>query len=451
MPQRAEVVRFAPSPTGELHLGNMRTALFNWLLAKETGGTFVQRLDDTDEERSKAHFAELIGEDLAWLGIVPDRQEKQSARLQRYDGVANQWREEGLLYPCYETAEELDRKRARQRARGQPPVYDRAALNLSDEERAAFEAEGRRPHWRFKLPGGERTFDDLCRGPQTVHLESVSDPVLVRGDGSYLYTLPSVVDDVDFNITTVVRGEDHVTNSGVQIALFEALGAAIPTFAHHNLLVRADGEPLSKRDNPLSVRALREAGFEPMAVASLATLVGTSAPIQAMPDLDALGAAVSLRDVSRGPATFDPKDLERLNAILVHALDYDAVKSRLESLDAADPALWEAVRGNLTFVQDVAMWRAVQTERPALSADSLSDSDRSVLSQALTLLPPEPWDETTFKAWTQAVREATGAKGKGLFMPIRLALTGVSAGPELGPFMRLLGREETAARLQAAA
>ncbi|XWN29478.1 MAG: glutamate--tRNA ligase [Devosia sp.] len=429
----------------------MRTALFNWLLAKETGGTFVLRLDDTDEERSKAHFADLIGQDLAWLGIVPDRREKQSARLDRYDAVANAWREEGRLYPCYETAEELDRKRARQRGRGLPPVYDRAALKLSDEERAALEAQGRRPHWRFKLPAGERTFDDLCRGPQTVHLDSVSDPVLVRGDGSYLYTLPSVVDDVDFGITTVVRGEDHVTNSGVQIALFEALGAPVPTFAHHNLLVRADGEPLSKRDNPLSVRALREAGFEPMAVASLATLVGTSAPIQAMPDLDALGAAVSLRAVSRGPATFDPKDLERLNAILVHNLTYAAVEDRLAALGAADPALWEAVRGNLTLVREVADWRTVQTQRPRLAADSLSDSDKSVLSQALSLLPPEPWDEGTFKAWTGAVREATGAKGKGLFMPIRLALTGLAAGPELGPFMRLLGHEETAARLQAAA
>ncbi|MEM9221047.1 MAG: glutamate--tRNA ligase [Pseudomonadota bacterium] len=441
-----DVVRFAPSPTGELHIGNVRTALYNWFLAISSGGSFVLRYDDTDVERSKDSFAKQISIDLDWLGIEPGRVERQSERLARYDAAAEDLRRAGLLYPCYETPEELDRKRSRLRARGLPPVYDRAALSLSDAERHALEAEGRRPHWRFKLPAGARSWDDLCRGPQTVNLGAVSDPILVREDGSYLYTLPSVVDDIDFTVTTVVRGEDHVTNSGVQIAIFEALGASAPQFAHHNLLVRGDGEPLSKRDNPLSIRRLAQDGYEPLAVASLAVLVGTSHPVAPGESLDQLAKTVALKDVSRGPATFDPAELKRLNAAIVHALPAPAT-------DPREALLWTTVRDNLTFRGDVNLWRErLEADADAIStASPLSGDEKVIVSEALALLPPEPWDEATFGAWTKAVRQQTGAKGKALFMPLRKALTGADSGPELGPWMRLLGHEATVARLEAAA
>ncbi|MEM7694292.1 MAG: glutamate--tRNA ligase [Pseudomonadota bacterium] len=433
MPER---VRFAPSPTGEIHIGNVRTALYNAFLAE--GGHFLLRFDDTDAERSKEAFVTQIRADLAWLGVRVDEETRQSARLSAYDAAASDLRARGLLYPCYETPEELERKRALQRAKGRPPVYDRSALSLSDEARAALEAEGRRPHWRFKLPEGSRTFDDLCRGPQTVNLETVSDPILVRADGSYLYTLPSVVDDLAFEITTVVRGEDHVTNSGVQIAIFEALGGTAPRFAHHNLLIRADGEPLSKRDNPLSIRALAEGGYEPMAVAALATLTGTSKPVQPAESLAALGAAVSLSDVSRAPAQFDPRELRQLNAAIVHTLD---------APERVDALLWETVRENLTFRADVAAWQARAEAAPEalLSEVAFGADERDVLAAA------EGASATDFKEMSAAVKAATGKKGKAAFLPLRKALTGVEAGPNLGPWLTIIGPERAKARLSFAA
>ena len=439
----AETVRFAPSPTGFLHLGNVRTALYNAFLALRSGGAFVLRYDDTDAERSEQRFAEAIADDLGWLGVEPARVERQSERLASYDAAAETLREAGLLYPAYDTPQELERKRSVRRARGLPPIYDRAALELSDADRAALEGEGRRPHWRFKLPAGQRTWDDLCRGPQAVNLETLSDPILIREDGSYLYTLPSVVDDADFAITTVVRGEDHVTNSGVQIALFEALGAAPPRFAHHNLLVRADGEPLSKRENPLSIGALREAGYEPMAVASLATLVGTSHSVEPIGDLASLAATISLADVSRGPATFEPGELDRLNAALVHELSAEAVAPLLDEL-GVDDRFWSAVRGNLRLRGEARDW----AERLADDGVAIGlPKDAAVLSAALGSLPADFDDEAMFKSWTAAIREATGARGRQLFMPLRRALTGIDSGPEMGPLIALLGPDRTRKRL----
>ncbi|MEM6761654.1 MAG: glutamate--tRNA ligase [Pseudomonadota bacterium] len=448
-----ETVRFAPSPTGELHIGNVRTALFNWFAALSTRGTFVLRYDDTDVARSKAAFAEQIAADMAWLGITPHRVERQSERIAAYDAAADKLREAGLLYPCYETPQELDRKRSRQRARGLPPVYDRAGLGLTQDERAAFEAEGRRPHWRFKLPSGAREFEDRCRGSQTVNLGTVSDPVLVREDGTYLYTLPSVVDDMDFGVTLVVRGEDHITNTGVQIALFEALGGTVPAFAHHNLLIRSDGEPLSKRDNPLSIRALAEAGYERMAVASLASLTGTSHPVAAAPDLETLAATVSLGDVSRAPATFDPAELSRLNASIVHALPVEAVNGLLANVAADKQLFWQTIRGNIALRTEVSPWVARLNARAAGVAHDPAPTtadDRAVIAVAIKLLPPAPWDDGTFKAWTAAVGQETGAKGKRLFMPLRIGLTGLTSGPELSPWLQLLGPEGARKSLEAA-
>ena len=448
-----ETVRFAPSPTGELHIGNIRTALYNVFLALKSGGSFVLRYDDTDVSRSEDRFADQIAADLDWLGIVPDRVEHQSSRIAEYDGVADTLRDKGLLYACYETPEELERKRSRQRARGLPPVYDRAGLSLSDADKAAFEAEGRRPHWRFRLPEGARHFDDLCRGEQTVNLGAISDPVLVRADGSTLYTLTSVVDDIAFAISTVVRGEDHITNTGVQIAIFEALGAEPPRFAHHNLLTRSDGEPLSKRDNPLSIRQLAADGYEPMAVASLAALVGTSHPVAPAADLAALADTVALSDVSRGPATFDPAELSRINAAIVHELGPDAAPP-IDDPQIDPAAFWQTVRGNLAFRADAGLWvhRATAPAAELLAGMPVpGEEERAVLAAAADALTDLPWGEDTFAALAKAVRARTGAKGKALFLPLRQALTGAASGPELGPWLALIGKARAAERLAAAA
>lgn len=462
MTERAgETVRFAPSPTGEMHIGNARTALYNACLARRTGGRFVLRLDDTDAARSHERFVAQIERDLTWLAIVPDRVERQSERLALYDEAAERLRAAGLLYPCYETPQELERKRARQRARGRPPIYDRAGLALAADERRRLEAAGRRPHWRFRLPQGARTWDDRCRGPQTVDLGTLSDPVLVRADGSYLYTLPSVVDDIDMGVTTVVRGEDHVTNTAVQIALFEALGARAPAFAHHNLLVRADGEPLSKRDNPLSLSRLREAGYEAMAVASLAVLTGTHHPVQPVTGMAALCAFADLGAVSRAPATFDPAELDRLNAALLHAMPFELVADWLRhTFGVADAQFWETVRANLSRREEIRTWFDVWRRPPALSvaeagADpeegaKLTTADADVLAAAPEALPPGPFDPQTFRAWTEALRARTGKKGRALVLPLRKALTGLGHGPEMAALLPLLGRTAVLERLERA-
>ena len=451
-------VRFAPSPTGYIHIGNTRTALSNWLYAKKNGGSFILRYDDTDVERSKQEYADAIAVDLEWLGVTPNRVEYQSKRFDVYAKAVEKLKAAGLLYPCYETAEELERRRGLRLARRLPPVYGPEALKLTDEEKSAFEAEGRKPHWRFLLPNFEsdpfvttRTevhWNDLVRGPQTVDLASMSDPVLVREDGTYLYTLPSVVDDIDLGITHIIRGDDHVTNSGVQIAIFKALGAEPPVFGHHNLLTTVSGEGLSKRSGALSVGSLRESGYEPMSVASLAVLIGTSESVSAATDMDALAERFDLSAISKSSAKFDPSELDTLNRALLHEMPYEKAKSRLEALgitgDQAEQ-FWLIVRGNLERFNDATHWWAIINgdlpEKP-----ELSDEDQAFVREAFTLLPQTPWDNQTWKSWTDAVKAATGRKGKTLFMPLRLALTGQAHGPELADLLILIGPEKTKTR-----
>ena len=330
------VVRFAPSPTGRIHIGNARTALLNWLYARQHGGTFVLRFDDTDRERSKAEYAEAIEQDLAWLGVRPGRVRRQSERMTAYDAAAERLKATGRLYPAYETAEELDRRRKRQQALGRPPIYDRAVLRLSDADRAALEAAGRKPHWRFRLEPRTVGWDDMVRGESHIDCASLSDPVLRREDGTYLYTLPSVVDDVDFGVTHVIRGEDHVTNTAVQIQIFEALGAEAPRFGHHNLLTDAGGEGLSKRSGALSIASLRERGVEPLAVAALAVLVGSAETVRPVASLDELAGMIELRHLSHGAARFDEAELDALSARTLHRLPLGqsrTVSRRSESLD----------------------------------------------------------------------------------------------------------------------
>lgn len=436
-------VRFAPSPTGLIHIGNARTALLNALVARREGGQFVLRFDDTDRERSRREFADQTEADLDWLGIAPDRVVRQSDRMELYAEAAERLRAAGRLYPCYETQDELERRRRLQLARGLPPVYDRAALALSDEDRRRLDAEGRRPHWRFRLHDVEIAWDDLVRGSSHVACASLSDPVLVREDGSYLYTLPSVVDDIDLGVTKVIRGEDHVTNTGVQIQIFEALGGPVPAFGHHNLLTSTSGEGLSKRLGALSLKSLREGGLEPMAVASLAVLVGSAESVRAVAGLDELGGLVDLAHISRAPAKFDEAELDALNARLLHDMPYGDVAGRLEAAGiGGGPAFWDAIRGNIARWSDSLMWWRV-VDGPVEPVIE----DHGFLGEAAALLPDGPYDAGTWRAWTGAVKERTGRKGRGLFMPLRLALTGLDHGPELAALLPLIGPERARARL----
>ena len=436
-------VRFAPSPTGRLHIGNIRPAVFNWLFARREHGVFLLRFDDTDLERSKEEYIAGIRDDLTWLGLTWDEEFRQSARFAFYEKTAGKLKQAGRLYACYETAEELERRRKRQMARGQPPVYDRASLKLTDQEKRELEALGRKPHWRFLLEQRPTAWDDLIRGHQEIDAASVSDPVLIREDGTPLYTFTSVADDADTGITHIIRGEDHVTNTAVQIQIFEALGAKAPIFAHHNLLVGAQGEALSKRLGSLSIQGLREEGFEPLAVMTHASLIGTSEALQPQESLETLAKLFDFAKVSRAPARFDPEELKGLNAKLLHTTPFVAVAERLRERGInGGEAFWLAVRANLEVFTDVDRWWAVVRGpvTPMLE-------DAAFLDKALAHLPPEPWDSTTWRTWTEAVKQATGAKGRALYHPLRLALTGLERGPELKELLPLIGHERAVARL----
>ena len=445
------VVRFAPSPTGHIHIGNARTALINYLVRLAGAGRFVLRFDDTDAARSREDFARAIEVDLDWLGIVPDAVVRQSQRLALYEAAKQRLVESGRLYRAYETPDELERRRRRQQARGAPPVYDRAALALTDADHAHFEAEGRKPHWRFRLEQENVTWTDGVRGETRIDCASLSDPVLVREDGSYLYTLPSVVDDIDLGITHVIRGEDHVTNTAVQIQLFDALAGAarVPTFAHHNLLLDTSGAGLSKRSGALSIGALRDDGIEALAVCALAVLTGSSDDVHAVSSLADLAARFQLSHVSRAAARFDAAELRGLSARTLHALPFEAVRERLAALDIvghkAEP-VWSAVRGNLVRFGDVAEWWRIACGEIVPVVE-----DAAFGETAATLLPPEPFDETTWAAWTKALKDNTGRKGRALFHPLRLALTGREDGPELAKLLPLIGRAGAIARLRASA
>ncbi|MBD8065284.1 glutamate--tRNA ligase [Devosia sp. PTR5] len=438
------VVRWAPSPTGRIHLGNARPALLNWFFARRHGGRYVLRMDDTDLSRSTREFADGIEQDLAWLGVTPDLLVRQSDRTALYDAARDRLVAAGRLYPCYETEDELDRKRARARLLGKPPIYDRAALSLTDEDRARLKAEGRKPHWRFRLDGRPVQFDDLIKGPQTVNTASMSDPVLIRADGSYLYTLPSVVDDIDLGVTHVIRGEDHVSNTGTQIEIFEALGGPVPTFGHHNLLIDAQGQGFSKRAGSQSIADLRQEGYEPLAVAIAATLTGTSLPVEPYASLDAIAERLDFSMISHGSARFDPAELDGLNARMLHSMPYAEAASRLSAIGMEGEAIWNLFRDNLAKFKDIAEWSAV-LHGPIDHEPAPEDIEYLTLARAL--LPPEPWDETIWATWTNALKAATGRKGKALFLPLRLALTGRHDGPELKSLLVLLGRKACLDRL----
>lgn len=444
--------RFAPSPTGALHVGNVRTALHNWLLAKQAGGRFLLRIDDTDKERSREEYVEAIRADLAWLGLVPDGEERQSARFELYEREFQKLVAAGRVYRCYETSQELELKRKVLLGRGLPPIYDRAALALSEADHAAKAAAGERPHWRFLLDHDQPIeWTDGIRGPQHFDPRQMSDPVVRRADGSWLYMLPSAIDDVAMGISHVLRGEDHVSNTAAQVQMFTALGAEPPKFAHEALLVGTEGK-LSKRLGSLGMAELRESGIEPQAVIALLARLGTSDPVDPALDVDALAAGFNLAHFGRAPARFDEAELARVNAAIIHRLPFGAVAERLPA--GMDAAAWETIRPNLARLSEAADWWQVVTG--PIAAPQLSDEDKAYMLEALEAFEFLDW-ETSFaipELWrtlTASLKGRTGRTGKALYLPLRLALTGLDHGPDMAAILPLIGRDAALARLRAAA
>lgn len=442
------LTRFAPSPTGELHLGNARIALVNWLFAKAEGGCFLLRMDDTDVARSTPEYAAGIERDLRWLGLDWDIFARQSERLALYTTALERLKASGRAYPCYETPEELERMRSRARLRKLPPIYDRSALKLDLAARARLEAEGRRPHWRFKLTGDTVTWDDAVHGSVSIATGTISDPVLMREDGTFLYVLTSSVDDGEMGVTSVIRGDDHLTNTAAQIEIIEALGHPVPAFGHLPLLLAVDGGPLSKREGAQSLAAMRESGIEPMAINALLATLGTSGAVQPAQTLAELVSRFDLTKFSKASPRLDPKELQALNGKILHGMPFADAKRRLAALGLADAdeRFWLAVRGNIERIEEARAWWTVC--RGALAPVV---EDAAFSSAARDLLPAEPWTEETWPAWTNAVRAATGRSGKALFHPLRLALTGREHGPEMKNLLPLIGRERASARLSGAA
>jgi len=440
-------VRFAPSPTGFLHVGNARTAVITWLFCRKVNGHFLLRIDDTDTERSKAEYEQAIEDGLTWLGLNWDEKVNQKDRMDRYAEVIEKLKADGRLYACYETPEELGLKRKTQLSRGIPPTYDRAGLELTDEQIAKYEADGRKPHWRFKLNHAPIVWDDLIRGAVNFKGEDLSDPVVLREDGSPLYHLCSVIDDVDYEITHVVRGEDHVSNTATHVQMFEAICGKAPEFAHLSLIADAEGGKLSKRLGSLSLKAVKEEeGLEPMSVVSLMARLGTSDPIEAYTNKEELIETFDFSKFSRNPPKFDTDELLRLNSKILHSTSYDVVKDRLNEMNLKDldENFWNAVRPNLERLEDIKEWWQV-VNGPVTPI--IANDDTNFTAKTAELLPPAPWDENTWNVWVGSVKENTDRKGKTLFMPLRQALTGMDHGPELATLLPLLGPDKVKKRL----
>lgn len=436
------ITRFAPSPTGYLHVGNIRTALIAWLFAKVNNGKFILRIDDTDKERSKSEFTEAIIEDLTWLGLSWDRIEYQSNRLNQYEQLKQQLINMGRLYPCYETIEELEVKKKLMLGRNLPPIYDRAALKLTAQQKEDLEARGIKPHWRFLINEEDISWQDGVKGLITFKAANISDPVLIRADGSMTYTLATICDDCDFGITDIIRGEDHVTNSAIHAQIFKALDRPVPNFSHLSLLKSKEGE-ISKRLGGFDIKSLRSADIEPMAICSFLAKIGTSDPVEAHDNLEKLIAEFDIHKFSKSPVTYNLDELERINTKLVHNLSFEQVKPRLQHLEI-DNHFWDAVKGNLHTVHEVEMWLKICNTQ----ISQAPATDKDFLREAAEVLPNEPFNENTWEQWVTAIKAKTGRSGKALFMPLRQALTGMEHGPELKHILPLIGRAKAIQRLQ---
>ncbi len=439
------LVRFAPSPTGWLHVGNVRTAIANYLFAKSLGGKFMLRIDDTDRARSEDRYESGLKEDLAWLGVKWDILEKQSDRFDRYELAKQDLIAKGRLYPCYETAEELDIKRKMLVGRGLPPIYDRAALNDTPEKRAEYEAQGRTPHWRFKLDAAPIVWDDMVRGKVEFDGAKLSDPVMFRENGEALFTFATCVDDGEHGITHIIRGEDHVSNTAMQVQIMQAMGHEIPTFGHMALLKMKEGK-ISKRVGGGDIRSLREGGIFPLVLMSYLSKIGTSDSIELAPSIEALIESFAISKLGRAMANYDPLELERLNQKMLHHLPFSDVQQMLASrgMGSIDAPFWEAIKANLATIDDARDWWAV-LHQPITPV--VADADREFVGIAAASLPAGEWNEGSWEMLVNAVKEKTGRKGKELFMPLRLALTGMEHGPEMKTVLALMGRERAEKRL----
>ena len=431
------ITRFAPSPTGFLHIGNLRTALINFLIAKKNNGIFILRLDDTDPIRSKKIYVDQIKWDLEWLGLEWDRIETQSSRKERYETVVSELKEKGRLYEAFETPTELDLKRKKQLNKGQPPVYDRSALKLTPEAIKKLK-ETEIGYWRFLLNHERIFWEDGILGPISIEGKSVSDPVLIRKDGQFLYTIASVIDDIDMGITHVVRGADHVTNTGTQIQIIEAMGKKSPNFAHHSLLTGPNGEGLSKRLGTLALKDFKSKGIEPMALLSHLAKIGTSNTIELRVTIEELIEDFDLTLFGSSPTKIDPENLTPLSIRYLKMLPYEALKDELNTLKvdkAIQAAFWDAAKNNINSRADIKKWWKICSEGVALKS---LESDKDFIAVAFEMLPMPPFNETTWSTWTKKVKEKTGRSGKTLYMPLRHALTGLEHGPDMSKLMPLL-------------
>ena len=438
------VTRFAPSPTGLLHLGNIRTALINWLYARTKNGKFILRIDDTDLERSKDEYISQIKYDLDWLGIDYDETFNQSSRFDRYREQFEKLKADGRIYPCYETPEELERKRKLLIAAGGKQVYDRSAMELTDQQKKDYEAEGRKPHWRFLLKTERMKWDDLLKGEIDIDLTSLSDPVLFREDGVPLYTFSSAVDDIDYDITNVIRGDDHTSNTAVQVEIINALDQNKITFAHHALLKASSGDKLSKRDNVISISSFREANMEPISILSLLATIGTSNSIELKDNIDQIKSEFKLSTISTSPGRIEIDVLNALNKKQVQKYNFSEIEERLKKIDEKiDQKFWETIRGNLNVVEDIKQWTDI-----VFNSETIKPSDKDYIKIAMELIPDDPWNDETWGLWTSAIKEKTGRKGKDLFLPLREAFTGLNHGPEMKLLIQLLGREKIIERVE---
>ena len=438
------ITRFAPSPTGLLHLGNIRTALINWLYARTHNGKFILRIDDTDQERSKDEYISKIKYDLEWLGIDYDDTFNQSSRFERYREQFEKLKADGRIYPCYETPEELERKRKLQMASGGKQVYDRSSLTLTDDEKRTYEDEGRKPHWRFLLQTERLKWNDLLKGELDIDLTSLSDPVLFREDGVPLYTFSSAVDDIDYNITNVIRGDDHTSNTAVQIEIINAIDKNRITFAHHALLKASSGDKLSKRDNVISIDSFRKSNLEPLAILSLLATIGTSQSIELKDSLNQIISEFKLETISTSPGRIETDVLSALNKKQVQKLNFDDVRERLKNIDEKiDEKFWNMIRSNLETVEGVKQWSDIVFYSKIIEVE-----DKEYIKSAMELIPNDPWDENTWELWTSAIKEKTGRKGRELFLPLREAFTGMKHGPEMKLLIQLIGREKILERVK---
>ncbi|MFP3012719.1 MAG: glutamate--tRNA ligase [Rickettsia sp.] len=443
------ITRFAPSPTGMLHVGNIRAALLNWLYAKKHNGQFILRFDDTDLERSKQEYKDAIEEDLKFLNLNWDQTFNQLSRLSRYDEIKNLLLDKKRLYACYETPEELELKRKFQLSKGLPPIYDRASLNLTEEQIQKYIEQGRKLHYRFLVNYEPISWHDMIKGEVKYDGKALSDPIVIRADGSMTYMLCSVIDDIDYGITHIIRGEDHVSNTAIQIQMFEALNTTPPTFGHLSLIINKD-EKISKRVGGFEIATLRkEIGIEAMAIASFFSLLGSSAQILPYKSMEKLANQFEISSFSKSPTIYQPEDLERLNHKLLISLDFDEVKDRLKEIDAEyiDENFWLSVRPNLQKLRDVKDWWEICHKIPNVENLNL---DKDYLKQAAELLPQGEITKDSWSIWTKEITNITGKKGKELFLPLRLALTGRESGPEIAGVLPLIDREEIIKRLTSA-